>query len=81
MALDNVISFVICYVLFKSSVFYKRLDLFMHIQREIIQPAGILAAGTGTLPAAKGLKTRPSASGGTVLAVGIGATRSELRNP
>ena len=43
----------------------------MHVKRNVIMPAAILAAGTGTFPAAEGLEARPCACGCALRAVGI----------
>ena len=53
-------------------------DLFVHIQGQVIQPAGILAAGAGAFPAAKWLETRPGAGGASLRTVGVGYTRFDL---
>ena len=46
----------------------------MHIELHVIQPARVLAAGTGAFPSAEGLETRPRAGGGALRPVGIGHT-------
>ena len=37
------------------------MDLLVHVERQVIMTAGVLAARTGGLPAAKGLETRAHA--------------------
>ena len=53
-------------------LFYECAYLLVHVKRNIIMPAAILAAGTGTFPAAEGLEARPCACGCALWTVGIG---------
>jgi hypothetical protein len=53
-------------------------NLFAQVQRQIIQPAGVLPGGTRAFPTAKRLEARPGAGRSTLRAVGIGDTRFNM---
>ena len=50
-------------------------DLFVHEELEVIQAAGILAAGARAFPAAKRLEARPCTCGGALWSVSVSHAR------
>jgi hypothetical protein len=55
-----------------------RLDLFMHVQRQIIPASGVLATGARGFPSAKRLEARPGTRRGTLWSIGICHTGLDL---
>ncbi len=50
----------------------------MHVERQVIQPTGVLATGAGTLPPTKGLESRPGTGCGALRPVGVDHARLDI---
>ena len=59
-------------------MFDERLDLFVHVELNIIQTAAVLAACTGTFPSAEWLEAWPCAGCRALRTIGIGHASFDL---
>jgi len=74
-------SFIILVIVYrpsKSGSLNIGLDLFVHVERQVVVPAGILSRGPRAFPAAKWLESRPCTGGGAVRSIGICDTRLNI---